>query len=67
MDFRVKAIKTLNIDIEEFIKTEQINKDNIAIKVLRYCEQLQKYGYEILPSEWQKLYLEIEKKLNKNT
>jgi hypothetical protein len=27
---------------------------------------LQKYGYEILPSEWQKLYLEIEKKLCQN-
>ena len=64
MKFRV--IKTINIDIEEFIKTEQINEDNLAVKVDRYYEELQKNGYEISLTEWSKLYLEILKKLGEN-
>lgn len=65
MDFQV--IKTINIDIEEFIKTEQVNKDNIVAKVDDYCEQLQECGYRVMTSEWSKLCLEIYKKLNEIT
>ena len=64
---KFQVIQTINIDIDEFIKTEQINEDNIAEKVNRFCKQLQKLGYEISPTEWSKLCQEIYKKLNKNT
>jgi len=65
MNFQV--VKTINIDIEELIKTEQIDQNNIVEKVDRYCEQLQKVGYKIITTEWSKLCQEIYKKLNKNT
>ena len=64
---KFKVIKTLIINVEEFIKTDQINEDNIAEKVDRYCKELEECGYEILPREWKKLYKEIYKKLNENT
>ena len=65
MEFQV--IKTINIDLEEFIKTEQINENNIVQKVARYCEQLQEIGYKIIISERSKLYYKLNKKLNENT
>ena len=65
MNFQV--VKTINIDIEELIKTEQIDQNNIVEKVDRYCEQLRKVGYKIITTEWSKLCQEIYKKLNKNT
>lgn len=65
MNFQV--IKIINIDIEEFIKTEQIDKNNIVEKVDNYCEQLQEYGYIVMTSEWSKLCQEIYKKLNEIT
>ena len=64
---KFQVIKTINIDIEEFIKVEQINKDNIVERVDRYCKRLQKIGYKIITSEWSKLCQEIYKKLNKNS
>ena len=64
---KFQVIKTINIDIEEFIKVEQINEDNIVEKVDRYCKRLQKIGYKIITNEWSKLCQEIYKKLNKNT
>ena len=64
---KFQVIQTINIDIYEFIKTEQVNEDNIAEKVARFCKQLQKLGYEISPTEWLKLCQEIYKKLNENT
>jgi hypothetical protein len=63
MDFQV--IKTINIDLEEFIKTEQVNENNIVQKVARYCEQLQEIGYKIIISERSKLHYKLNKILDK--
>lgn len=62
----IRVIKKIYIDIDEFIKTENITIDNIEKKVSNYYSLLIQCGYyDVL--DFSSLCQEIYKKLNENT